>query len=460
MTCCPGAPNAAWIRCDCSASGGSTGVRSGSRPGGSRSSTSRSCCCVRRSGWPRRRRLCRRWVRPNSSARHWRRSRPTRTAGRRARPHRHSAGRRCPASGSAGRPAGAGAGRRRRAAVLAGDPNQAVFGFRGADRPRCCDTDGQTVVKLATSHRCAPAIARAVTGVARLLPGPARARDIAGADGAARLRCGGTGGVRARRSRAWWPTRCAGPTSSTACRGRRWRSSSGRCPRAGAGLPRALAAAGVPVAPPAIGRAAARQRGGAGAADSAGRRRRGLDPRRRRWRCSTGPIGRVDPVTLRQLRRALRRLDSAAPPREFGDLLVAALRRRCARAAWPRRTRGRCAACAPCCRAAGAAAAAIRARRCGRRGIAAVCSADCSTRASGAVWPGCGPTQNLNAVTTLFDVADQFVSRTPGASIPGCSTTSTALRLPGARRRTRAAARGCHRSSARTRRSAANGTWW
>ena len=40
----------------------------------------------------------------------------------------------------------------------------------------------------------------------------------------------------------------------------------------------------------------------------------------------TGPIGRVDPVSLRQLRRALRRADwQPAPPREFADLLVEAL---------------------------------------------------------------------------------------------------------------------------------------
>ena len=52
----------------------------------------------------------------------------------------------------------------------------------GADAAALLDTDGQTV-KLATSHRCAPVIARAVSGVGRLLPGLAPARAIAGADG-------------------------------------------------------------------------------------------------------------------------------------------------------------------------------------------------------------------------------------------------------------------------------------
>ncbi len=43
---------------------------------------------------------------------------------------------------------------------------------------------------------------------------------------------------------------------------------------------------------------------------------------------------------------------------------------------------------------------------------------------------GLRATQNLNAVTTLFDVADQFVSRTPGASIPGLLDHVDGLRLP------------------------------
>ena len=39
----------------------------------------------------------------------------------------------------------------------------------------------------------------------------------------------------------------------------------------------------------------------------------------------TGPIGRVDPVSLRQLRRTLRRAEIEGSSREFGDLLVEAL---------------------------------------------------------------------------------------------------------------------------------------
>jgi UvrD/REP helicase N-terminal domain len=49
-------------------------------------------------------------------------------------------------------------------AVIAGDPHQAVFGFRGADaRLLLADPD----VTLEHSHRCAPAIARAIGGFGR-----------------------------------------------------------------------------------------------------------------------------------------------------------------------------------------------------------------------------------------------------------------------------------------------------
>ena len=69
------------------------------------------------------------------------------------------------------------------AAVLAGDPNQAVFGFRGADAATLLDDEGPAV-RLTVSHRCAPAVARAVSGVAGLLPGHAAGRTIEGhADG-------------------------------------------------------------------------------------------------------------------------------------------------------------------------------------------------------------------------------------------------------------------------------------
>src|ERR1700743_20323 len=55
-------------------------------------------------------------------------------------------------------------------ALLAGDPNQAVFGFRGGE-PAGLLTGESPAVLLTQSHRRAPAVARAVSAVARRLPG-------------------------------------------------------------------------------------------------------------------------------------------------------------------------------------------------------------------------------------------------------------------------------------------------
>src|ERR1700742_1996173 len=54
--------------------------------------------------------------------------------------------------------------------LLVGDPDQAVFGFRGAE-PTALLGDATPSVTLTTSHRCAPAVARAVSGIAGRLPG-------------------------------------------------------------------------------------------------------------------------------------------------------------------------------------------------------------------------------------------------------------------------------------------------
>ncbi|MCA2255783.1 UvrD-helicase domain-containing protein, partial [Mycobacterium intracellulare] len=65
-------------------------------------------------------------------------------------------------------------------ALIAGDPNQAVFGFRGGEPAGLLDGDGPAVT-LTTSHRCAPAVARAVSGIAARLPGGGAGRRIDGA---------------------------------------------------------------------------------------------------------------------------------------------------------------------------------------------------------------------------------------------------------------------------------------
>ena len=148
-------------------------------------------------------------------------------------------------------------------------------------------------------------------------------------------------------------------------------------PRAGAALARALTAAGVPVEQQSITGPLAEQPAVAALLTVLDVVADGLDGRRA-LSLLTGPIGRVDPVSLRQLRRALRRADAASPPREFAELLVDALdasarpvgdvpdplarRAACASARWwPRR-------------AAATPTAWIPGSRCGRRGTRVGCS--------------------------------------------------------------------------------------
>ena len=62
---------------------------------------------------------------------------------------------------------------------------------------------------------------------------------------------------------------------------------------------------------------------------------------------------------------------------------------------------------------------------------------------------GAQATRDLDAVTALFDVTDQYVSRTPGASLRGLVEHVAALQLPGVNRRARrvgAAGQGAQRA--------------
>ncbi|WP_197502541.1 UvrD-helicase domain-containing protein, partial [Mycobacterium scrofulaceum] len=131
--------------------------------------------------------------------------------------------------------------------LIAGDPNQAVFGFRGGESAGLLDGDSPSVT-LTASHRCAPAVARAVSGVAGRLPGGAGGRRIEGTgpeEGSVNVRLAASAHAEAamiadalRRAHLVDGV----PWSQMAVIVR-------SVPRAGARLPRALAAAGVPVAP-------------------------------------------------------------------------------------------------------------------------------------------------------------------------------------------------------------------
>ncbi|MGO9158653.1 ATP-dependent helicase [Mycobacterium sp.] len=312
-------------------------------------------------------------------------------------------------------------------ALVAGDPNQAVFGFRGGEPAGLLTEDGPSVT-LTVSHRCAPAVARAVSGVARRLPGGSGGRHIEGtgtADGSVTVRVAASAHTEAamiadalRRAHLidgvpW--SQMAVIVRSVA--------------RAGSRLPRALAAAGVPVAPPAFGGPLSEEPAARALLTVLAATAHGLD-----GACAlallTGPIGRVDPVSLRQLRRTLQRAKPVGAPGSFGDLLVDALSGDVplsgAQSRALRRVRAVLDAAARCDRDGQDPRYTLWAawQRSGlqRRWLAA------SERGGPG---GAQATRDLGAVTALFDVTDQYVSRTPGASLRGLVEHIAALQLPG-----------------------------
>ncbi|HTM86005.1 MAG TPA: ATP-dependent helicase, partial [Mycobacterium sp.] len=304
--------------------------------------------------------------------------------------------------------------------VIAGDPDQLVFGYRGADPVLLRDPgeNAYPAITLTESHRCAPAVASAISGIAQRLPGVSPTREFSGNPA--------TEGEVTVRLAASPHAECA--FIADALRrahlmdGVAWSEMAvivRSVPRAGAVLARALTAAGVPVQATGPDLPVAQQPAVAALlavleATAAG----GLDGDRA-LALLTGPIGRVDPVTLRQMRRALRRADGSTPPREFADLLVAAV------TVEPR----------------GLSAEHLRPLR----RLRAVLAAAHRSVAEGAdprhtlwqAWHACGlqrrwlaaserggtvggqADRDLDAVTALFDIADQYVSRTAGASLQG-----------------------------------------
>jgi superfamily I DNA/RNA helicase/RecB family exonuclease len=310
--------------------------------------------------------------------------------------------------------------------VIAGDTSQAVFSYRGAD-PSLLRGDEPAII-LTRSMRCAPAIADAITAVARRLPGAAAARDVSGAD----ERSGSLAVRVAATSHAESAMIADALRRAHLVDGVPWSQMAvivRSVPRLGAALARALAASGVPVEAsvpnvPLSDRPAVRALLTVLEAMADG-----LDGDRA-LSLLTGPIGRVDPVSLRQLRRALRRADGGQPPREFTDLLVEELD---SDADTLSVDQGRALR-----RVRAALAAARRSaadgqdprytlwqawQHCGlqRRWLAA------SERGGLA---GAQADRDLDAVTALFDVAEQYVTRTAGASIRGLVDHVEAMGLP------------------------------
>jgi RecB family exonuclease len=201
-------------------------------------------------------------------------------------------------------------------------------------------------------------------------------------------------------------------------------------PRAAARLPRALAAAGVPVAVPASGGSLSEEPAAQALLTVLAATADGLDGDRA-LALLTGSIGRIDPVSLRQLRRTLRRASVSGDGR---DPLVAALSAGEQAGAPPRGAQSR-----PLQRVRAVLEAAARCHREGqdprytlwaawqRSGLQRRFLSAIERGGQG----GAQAAKDLDAVTALFDITDHYVSRTSGATLRGLLEHVAALRLPG-----------------------------
>jgi superfamily I DNA/RNA helicase/RecB family exonuclease len=302
--------------------------------------------------------------------------------------------------------------------VIAGDPDQAVFGYRGADPTLLRDHDAPAIT-LTQSHRCAPAVASAISGIARRLPGVGTGRVLEGnperGQGEVAMRLAAT--PHAENTFIADALRRAHlvdgvPWSEMAVVVR-------SIPRVGAALARALSSAGVPVQAVGPDLGLAQQPAVAAMLTVLAATASGYLDGDSAIGLLTGPIGRVDPVTLRQLRRALRRADGSSPPRDFTDLLVAAIDAEPAGLSAEH--------VKPLRRLRSVLAAARRSERDGTDPRYTLWQAWNASRLQprwlaasergGTI--GAQADRDLDAVTALFDVADQYVSRTAGASLRG-----------------------------------------
>ena len=197
--------------------------------------------------------------------------------------------------------------------VLAGDADQSVFGFRGADPTFFTELSPTRRVRLGTTHRCAPAVARAVAAIEERLPGRRATegpRPVAGsAAGSVDVHVLGT---------------VAQEAALVADTLRRAHLSDGvdysemavivrSLDRSLAPLRRALLAAGVPLTVPVQGLPLARQHSVAGFLLAVQALTAPQEfTAEQALALLACPLGGADPVALRRLRRGLRRAELAA----------------------------------------------------------------------------------------------------------------------------------------------------
>ena len=320
--------------------------------------------------------------------------------------------------------------------VIAGDPRQTVFGYRGAD-PALLRADGPSIT-LTQSHRCSASVAHAVEALTRRLPGIDSTAALTGSEeaGSVEVRIAAT-------PHAEFAVIADALRRAHLVDGIPWADMAvivRSVPRMGPALARALTAAGVPVDglqsdAPLIAVPAVRALMTVLEATVDGL------TAERALALMTGPIGRVDPVSLRQLRRALRRR-AADPAVEFGELLVAAMAGRGSAGGSGRSVEGLPDELGRALKRVRTVLTAARdsAKRSDdprhtlwqawnrsglqRRWLAA-------SERGGAV--GEQADRDLDAMTALFDVAEQYVERTAGASLRGLVDHVAGLTLPPAR---------------------------
>ncbi len=308
-----------------------------------------------------------------------------------------------------------------REVVALGDPDQTVFSFRGAD-PGLLTTGESPVLRLSTDHRMVPAVRAAVTRLAGRLPGPRGQLHGPTPD----ERPAGDGEVTvqvfrsAAREAAWVADRLR---RAHLLDGVAWADMAVLVRSTARSLPalrRALLAAGVPVAVPRDEQPVARQ---GAVVPLLTLLRAAVDPAllsdgETASALLTSPLGGADPITLRRLRRELRRLEIAAGgDRPSNALLGDALRdgdpltALDERAARPVRRVATLLAAGSETAAQGRPAEEVLWRVWERTGLA-------GRWAEAAEWGG--PTgaqadRDLDAVVALFDAAARYADRLPGA---------------------------------------------
>ncbi|MGD9618400.1 MAG: ATP-dependent helicase [Mycolicibacterium sp.] len=312
--------------------------------------------------------------------------------------------------------------------VLAGDPRQTVFRYRGAD-PALLRGEGP-VLALTRSHRCARPLAEAIGAIACRLPGHDEAPAFAGADPAG----SGEAGLAVRIAAS---SHAEAAVIADALRrahlvdGLPWTQMAvivRSVPRWGAALARALIAAGVPAEVPQSDMPLADRPAVRSLLTVLEATATGLTGEHA-LTLLTGPIGRVDPVALRKLRRTLRRI-SPGGSAGFAELLVDALQRGPGALT---EHQGR-----PLRRIRAVLAAARRSADSGadprhtlwqawsRSGLQRHWLRACERGGPGAAQAD----RDLDAVTSMFEVAEQYVQQTAGASLRGLIDHFAALALP------------------------------